>query len=83
MTAPVAQGGSYANLESTVTATTGSGGQSMVGSTATILAGTASVLTTVSMAWRTAAANPQTGVQEGFVSDVLNLSRHGNRGWAD
>ena len=55
LTAPVAQNASYANLESTVTATTGSGGQSMVGSTATILAGTASVSATVSMAWRTAA----------------------------
>ena len=54
LTAPVAANASYANLESTVTATTGSGGQSMVGSTATILAGTASVATTASMAWRTA-----------------------------
>ena len=74
MTAAVAQNSSYANLESKVTTTTGSGGQSMVGSTATILAGTASVSTTASMAWRTAATNPQTGAKEGFVSDVLDLT---------
>jgi hypothetical protein len=74
VTAPIAQNASYANLESKVTTTTESGGQSMVGSTATILAGTASKATTASMAWRTAASNPQTGVQEGFVSDVLSLT---------
>ena len=67
LTAFVAQNASYANLESKVTATTGSGGQSMVGSTATILAGTAGVSANVSMAWRTAATN------EGLVSDVLDL----------
>jgi hypothetical protein len=46
-------------------------------STATILAGTASVSTTVSMAWRTAAANPQTGVPESLVSGVVDLSGSG------
>ena len=53
---PVAQNASYANLESKATATTGSGGYGMVGSTATILAGTNSSgsAQTVSMAWRTA-----------------------------
>ena len=71
LTAPVAQNSSYANLESKVTTTTGSGGQSMVGSTATILAGTASVSTTASMAWRTAATN------EGLASDVLDLTGMG------
>ncbi len=74
LTAPVAQNASYANLESKVTATSGSGGAGMVGSTASILAGIASAPATVSMAWRTAASNPQTGVQEGFTSDVLDLS---------
>lgn len=68
LTAPVAQNASYANLASTVTATTGSGGQGMFGSTATILAGTASVSTTASMAWRTGASS------EHFASDVLDLS---------
>jgi hypothetical protein len=77
LTAPVAQNASYANLESKVTTTTGSGGQSMIGTTATILAGTASVPATVSMAWRTGATNPQTGVQDGFVSDVLDLTGMG------
>ncbi len=67
LTAPVAQGASYANLESTVKTTTGSGGQPMVGSTATILAGTASASTNVSMAWRTATTS------EGLVSDVLGV----------
>ena len=73
LTAPVAKNASYANLESTVKTTTGSGGQPMVGSTATILAGTASASTDVSMAWRTGATNPQTGVQEGLLSDVLDI----------
>ena len=73
LTAPVAKNASYANLESTVKTTTGSGGQAMVGSTATILAGTASASTDLSMAWRTAGTNPQTGVQEGLASDVLDL----------
>jgi hypothetical protein len=71
LTAPVAANGSYANLESTVMATTGSGGFGMVGSTATILAGTNSssgTSQTVSMAWRT-----QT-LGEGLFSDVLDLS---------
>jgi hypothetical protein len=71
LTASVAKNASYANLESKVTATTGSGGASMVGSTATILAGTASVPATVSMAWRTAATN------EGLVSDVVDLTGMG------
>ena len=71
LTAPVAQNSSYANLESKVTTTTGSGGQSMVGSTATILAGTASVAVNVSMAWRTAATN------EILASDVVALNGMG------
>jgi hypothetical protein len=71
LAAPVAQNASYANLESTVKSTAGSGGQSMVGSTATILAGTASVPATVSMAWRTATTN------EGLVSDVVDLTGMG------
>ena len=75
MTAQVAQNASYANLASTVTSTTGSGGQGMVGSTATILDGTASGAATVSMAWRTAVAQPSGGgASEGFVSDVVDLS---------
>jgi uncharacterized repeat protein (TIGR03803 family) len=54
----VGQGASYGGLLSTVTATTGSGGGPMLGTTATILAGTNSGsftggATTVSMAWRT------------------------------
>ena len=68
LTASVVQNASYANLESTVKSTTGSGGQGMAGSTATILAGTASVSTTASMAWRTATTS------EGLVSDVVDLS---------
>jgi hypothetical protein len=71
LTAPVAVNGSYANLESTVMATTGSGGFGMVGNTATILAGTNSssgAAQTVSMAWRT-----QT-LGEGLFSDVVDVS---------
>ena len=74
LTASVAQNASYANLASMVTSTTGSGGQGMLGSTATILAGTASAPATVSMAWRTGATNSQTGVAESLVSDVVDLT---------
>ena len=73
LAAPVGKNASYANLESKVTATTGSGGAGMVGSTATILAGTNSSsgsAQTVSMAWRTQASSEGTRL----VSDVLDLS---------
>ena len=72
LTAPVAQNGSYANLESTVKSTTGSGGQGMVGSMASILAGTNSTASaqTVSMAWRTQTYSEGTRL----ASDVLDLS---------
>ena len=55
LTALVTQNISYTGLESKVTATNGSGGYGMVGSTATILAGTntSGLPETVSMAWRT------------------------------
>ena len=74
LTAPVAQNGSYANLESIATATTGSGGYSMVGSTATILWGTNSSgsAQTVSMAWRTQTLTERTSPV--LISDVLDLS---------
>ena len=79
LTAPVAAGGSYANLESTVKATSGSGGGGMLGSTATILAGTNSgsgSAQTVSMAWRTQTSAEGTRL----VSDVLDLSGMGLNG---
>jgi len=75
--APIAKNASYANLESKASATAGSGGAGMVGSKATILAGTASVATTASMAWRTGATNPETGIHEGFIGDVVDLSGMG------
>ena len=77
LTAPVAQNASYANLASTVIATTGSGGSRMVGTTATILAGANSLSgssETVSMAWRTRTQG------ERLVSDVLDLSGMGMTG---
>ena len=74
LTAQVAKGGSYANLESTVTATSGSGGTGMLGSTATILDGTASAATTVSMAWRTRTTAETTKDGGGLLSDVVSLS---------
>ena len=73
LSASVAGSGSYASLESTVKSTTSSGGGGMVGSTATILAGTNSSsgsAQTVSMAWRTQTTSE--GI--GLVSDVLDLS---------
>ena len=74
LTAQVAKGGSYANLESTVTATSGSGGTGMLGSTATILDGTASAATAVSMAWRTRTTAETTKDGGGLLSDVVSLS---------
>ena len=79
LTAAVAANGSYANLESTVRSSTGyslagGGGQGAAGSTATVLAGTASGPATVSMAWRTPVSQPGAGAGEGFISDVLDLS---------
>jgi sugar lactone lactonase YvrE len=74
LTAPVSQNMSYANLASKVTASTGSGGQGMVGSTATLLAGTngSSASQTVSMAWRT---RTQVGrLDPILISDVMRLS---------
>jgi hypothetical protein len=73
LTAAVAPGAGYANLESKTTATSGSGGQGMVGSTATILAGTNSSgsAQTVGMAWRTRA---QAEVGSGVISDIVHLS---------
>ena len=72
LTSQVASSGSYANLESTVKSTTGSGGDGALGTTATILAGTNSGGSgqIVSMAWRTRT----TGADTSFASDVLNLS---------
>ena len=71
----VPAGGSYAGLESKVTATSGSGGAAMLGSRATILAGAASSSsTTVSMAWRTRTNDEATSSSWGLISDVVNLS---------
>ena len=74
LTAPVAAGAAYANLESTVKSTTGSGGSGMIGSTATILAGTNSsaLAQTVSMSWRTQTQAERSG--SGLASDVVCLT---------
>ena len=75
LAAPVAQNGSYANLASTVVSTTGSGGASMVGTTATILAGSntlSGAAQSVSMAWRTRAQTD--GSSADLISDVVDLS---------
>jgi uncharacterized repeat protein (TIGR03803 family) len=74
LTASVAQNGIYANLESKATATTGSGGYGMVGSTATILWGTntSGSAQTVSMQWRTQTQAERTSPD--LISDVLDLS---------
>jgi hypothetical protein len=91
LTAAVANGGSYATLESMVTGTVGSGGLAELGSTATILAGDNSVSDkTVSMAWRTRttsetlvpgggpASPPVPSYSFGLVSDVVNLTGMAN-----
>ena len=75
LTAPVAQNASYANLESTATAASGSGGYNLIGSTVTILAGTNSgsgVAETVSMSWRTQTQSERTS--PALISDVVDLS---------
>jgi uncharacterized repeat protein (TIGR03803 family) len=71
--AAVAPNASYANLESKTTATSGSGGQGMVDTTATILAGTNSSgsAQTVGMAWRT---QTQGEIGSGVISDIVQLS---------
>ena len=74
LTAGVAKGGTYANLESTVRATSGNGGAGMLGSTAKILDGTASAATAVSMAWRTRTTAETTRAGGGLISDVVSLS---------
>ena len=73
LTAPVAQNGSYANLASMATTTTGSGGYALVGSTATILAGTNNSASSqsVSMQWRTQTLAERTN--PGLLSDVVQL----------
>jgi hypothetical protein len=74
LTAPVVSNASYANLESTVNATTGTSGYGMVGSTATILAGTntSASAQTVGMAWRTQTQAEWTN--PGLISDVVRLT---------
>jgi hypothetical protein len=87
LTAPVAQNASYANLESKATValppSAGIAGYSMVGSTATILAGTNSSgsAQTVSMAWRTQTLAERTS--PALISDVVQLVLEGNSGQTD
>jgi hypothetical protein len=74
--ATVANGGSYANLESQVTEVVGVGGQAMVGTMAKILAGDNASGTTanVSMAWRVRQVGESTGLGVPVVSDVVDLN---------
>jgi len=85
LSADVVNGASYADLESTVTGTTGSGGAPMVGSTAKILSGTndQGTDTVVVMSWRTrtqgettenALRPPLPAHANGLLSDVVNLT---------
>ena len=91
LTGAVANGGSYATLESKVTGTVGSGGLTELRSTATILAGDNSVSDkTVSMEWRTRTTSetlapgggpaipPVPLYSFGLVSDVANLTGMAN-----
>jgi uncharacterized protein YjbI with pentapeptide repeats len=74
LTAPVAPNGSYANLDSKVTATSGSGGYGMIGSEATILEGTntSGSAQTVTMQWRTQTQAERKSPE--LISDVVRLS---------
>jgi hypothetical protein len=71
--AAVPQGGSFAELQSQAVATSGSGGGMLVGTSAAILAGTASAAAHVEMSWRTAAANPS-GPTDGTTTDIVHVS---------
>ena len=75
LTALVAKNASYANLASTVSGSAGSGGYNLIGSTATILAGTnasSGTSQTVSMAWQTQTLQERTSPM--LLSDVVDLS---------
>ena len=68
-------GSAYANLESRVFATTGSGGAVALGTVATLLAGTnMSTDTTVNEAWRTRTIGEVSQSGGGLISDVVNLT---------
>ena len=69
LTALVAQGSSYAGLQSQTAA-----GSTLDGTTATILAGNASGATTVSMAWRTPALGDAGAASDRSVSYVVDLA---------
>jgi len=74
----VAKDGSYANLESKATGTTGSGGFDRVGTTVTILAGlnsSSGSTQTVSMSWQTQTLDERTSPM--LISDVLHLGGMG------
>jgi hypothetical protein len=86
LTAPVARDASCANLESTVVATTGSGGSGKIGSRATILAGTNSSAgpQVVGMAWRTQTqAERKILVPISDVVDLTGLALSGSAGQTD
>ena len=69
--ASVTSGNSYAGLESGLTADSANG---VLGSTATIVDGTASGPASVSMAWRGRTTTEKTIADGGLISDVVNVS---------
>jgi hypothetical protein len=74
LAAAVPQGGSYAGLKSQAVTTSGTGGGGLLaGTSATILAGSASTAANAQMAWRTGTAGPP-GQADGVLSDVVKVS---------
>ena len=71
LTATVAQNSTYAGLESGLAA---DGANGLLGSTATVLDGTASGPASVSMAWRARTTTEKTIADGGLISDVVNVS---------
>jgi hypothetical protein len=75
LSAPVAAGGSYAGLRSQTVTTTGTGGGApLAGTSATILAGTASAAANVQMAWRTSTAGAPGPATDTALGDVVKIS---------
>jgi hypothetical protein len=75
LSAAVPQGGSYAGLKSQTVTTSGTGGGAgLAGTSAAILAGTASAPANVQMAWRTGTVGSPGQAADNMLGDVVKIS---------
>jgi hypothetical protein len=75
LNAPILPGGSYAGLKSQTVTTSGSGGGGLLaGTSATILAGTASATANLQMAWRTGTVGSPGVPADGSLGDIVKIS---------